>query len=314
MSAPLSDEQLAAFARDGFLVLPNFYERAEVEAVQRGVHLIIGLLIEQHQLAIEQTDFAPETFDAGYQALIAHDRALGGVVYDAAKQIPAFIRLVASAQHEAVVRQVRGTDAPAIAAGGYGIRIDNPCEEKFRAGWLYFLVPNMFANTADFVVADHVNHFSESSLRRLLDEGGFAVREIDATAHNSAWVVLAEKRESLELIVRTGPVADEVRAVAEYWLGFGGRVRAFESGARGEAAIYGTFIHSCLGDPDRVQCLLDQNPHRHQQPLLGKRICEPEALPGSVSALYIGLNPRVARDEMAAEDCLKARDLRLFFA
>ncbi|MBC8325965.1 MAG: phytanoyl-CoA dioxygenase family protein [Verrucomicrobia subdivision 3 bacterium] len=135
MSAPLTDEQLAAFVRDGFLVLPNFYERGEVEAVQRGVHSIIGLLIEQHQLAIEQTDFASETFDAGYQSLIAHDRALGGVVYDAVKQIPAFIRLVASAKHEAVVRQVRGTDAPGIAAGGYGIRIDNPAEEKFRAGW-----------------------------------------------------------------------------------------------------------------------------------------------------------------------------------
>ena len=135
MSAPLTDEQLAAFARDGFLVLPNFYERAEVEAVKRGVHSIIGLLIEQHQLAIEQIDFAPGTFDAGYQALIAHDRALGGGVYDAAKQIPAFIRLVASTKHEAVMRQVRGTDAPAIAAGGYGIRIDNPGEEKFRAGW-----------------------------------------------------------------------------------------------------------------------------------------------------------------------------------
>ena len=135
MSAPLTDEQLAAFTRDGFVVLSSFYEPAEVEAVQRGVHSIIGLLIEQHQLSIEQPDFTPETFDAGYQALITHDRALGGVVYDAVKQIPAFIRLVASAQHEAVVRQLRGTDAPAVAAGGYGIRIDNPGEEKFRAGW-----------------------------------------------------------------------------------------------------------------------------------------------------------------------------------
>ena len=135
MSVPLTDEQLAAFARDGFVVLPVFYEPAEVEAVQLGVHSIIGLLIEQHQLAIDQPAFAPETFDAGYQELIAHDRALGGVVYDAVKQIPAFIRIVASSRHEAVMRQVRGTDAPAIAAGGYGIRIDNPGEEIFRAGW-----------------------------------------------------------------------------------------------------------------------------------------------------------------------------------
>ena len=112
MNAPLTPDQLAAFQRDGFVVLPSFYKPAEVEAVQHGVHSIIGLLIEQHQLAIEQTDFAPETFDAGYQALIAQDRALGGVVYDAAKQIPAFIRLVASAQHEAVVRQVRSRRQP----------------------------------------------------------------------------------------------------------------------------------------------------------------------------------------------------------
>jgi len=135
MSAPLTTGQLAAFARDGFVVLPDFYERAEIEAVQRGIHQIISLLIGQHQLAIEQSPFAPETFDARFQALLAHDRALGGVVYDAVKQIPAFIRLVASTRHEAVVRQVRGTNAPAIAAGGYGIRIDNPGEGKFRAGW-----------------------------------------------------------------------------------------------------------------------------------------------------------------------------------
>ncbi len=135
MSSPLTNEQVATFARDGLLVLPSFYEPEEVEIIQCGVHSIISLLIEQHQLSIKQPDFTPEMFDAGYQALIAHDRALGEVVYDAVKQIPAFIRLVASAQHEAVVRQLRNTDAPAVAAGGYGIRIDNPGEEKFRAGW-----------------------------------------------------------------------------------------------------------------------------------------------------------------------------------
>ena len=135
MSSPLTNEQVATFARDGYLVLPSFYEPEEVETIQCDVHSIISLLIEQHQLSIEQPDFTPETFDAGYQALIAHDRALGGVVYDAVKQIPAFIRLVASAKHEAVVRQLRGTKSPGVAAGGYGIRIDNPGEEKFRAGW-----------------------------------------------------------------------------------------------------------------------------------------------------------------------------------
>jgi hypothetical protein len=106
-----------------------------VEPVQRGIHSLIGLLIEQHDQGIEHPPFSAEIFDAGYQELIAHDRALGGVVYDAVKQIPAFIRLVASARHEAVVCQLRGTDLAGVAGGGFGIRIDNPGEEKFRAGW-----------------------------------------------------------------------------------------------------------------------------------------------------------------------------------
>lgn len=135
MTPPLTDEQLKAFHSDGFVVVESFYHPTEIEPIQRGIHTIIGLVIEEEGLAIEQQPFAADAFDAGFQELIAHDRALGGRVYDAIKQIPAFMRLVASEKHEAVVRQVRGTNAPAIAAGGYGIRIDNPQEEKFRAGW-----------------------------------------------------------------------------------------------------------------------------------------------------------------------------------
>ena len=135
MNTPLTDAQLNAFQTDGFAVLPAFYEPAEIEPIQRGIHAIIGLVIEEEGLSIEQSPFEAANFDAGFQELIAHDRTLGGRVYDAVKQIPAFMRLVSSEKHEAVVRQLRGTEAPAIVAGGYGIRIDNPNEEKFRAGW-----------------------------------------------------------------------------------------------------------------------------------------------------------------------------------
>ena len=132
----LTAEQVAQFHRDGLLVLRGFYDVAgEVEPIQRDIHKIIGILISQHGLPIRQTPFSPPTFDSGYQELIAHDRRLGGVVYDAVKQIPAFIRFVASEKHDRLTQQIRGTDLPAVAAGGYGIRIDNPHEEKFRANW-----------------------------------------------------------------------------------------------------------------------------------------------------------------------------------
>jgi hypothetical protein len=221
MSAPLTTEQLAAFARDGFVVLPDFYERAEVEAVQRGIHQIISLLIEQHQLAIEQSPFAPETFDAKFQALLAHDRALGGVVYDAAKQIPAFIRIVASAQHEAVVRQVRGTDAPAIAAGGYGIRIDNPGEEKFRAGWhqdypaqfrsldgLVFWSP-LIAMTdelgpVEFCVGSHKDGLApvrETNAENPDKTGAYALTLADETARVAKYKTAAPLTEPCDLVL-----------------------------------------------------------------------------------------------------------------
>ena len=132
----LTAEQVVQFKSDGYLIVRGFYDLArEIEPIQRDIHKIIGILIDQQGLAGHQTQFSPATFDSGYQELIARDRRLGGVVYDAVKQIPAFVRLVVSEKHDRVTAQIRGTDLPAVAAGGYGIRIDNPFEEKFRANW-----------------------------------------------------------------------------------------------------------------------------------------------------------------------------------
>ncbi len=184
-----------------------------------------------------------------------------------------------------------------------------------EGGTFYFLVPNVFSNTADLVVADHVNHFSKGSLHRLLADAGFNVRKIDDTAHNSAWVGVAEKTvANAEPSLVT--VADKVNVMAEYWNEFGVRVRAFENASDGEAAIYGsgfygTFIHTRLERPETVACFLDQNPHRQKHTLLEKPILAPEKLPETVRRLYVGLNPGVARDEIVAADF--PRELEVFF-
>lgn len=132
----LTSAQIDAFHRDGFLLIPGFYDvRREIEPIQRAIYQIIGLVIEKYGLEIPRKPFHSDTFDDGYQSLIAANRRYGAEVYDAVKQIPAFIRLLASEKHEQVVQEIRGTDLPGIAAQGYGIRIDNPNEEKFRAPW-----------------------------------------------------------------------------------------------------------------------------------------------------------------------------------
>ncbi|MBC8123827.1 MAG: phytanoyl-CoA dioxygenase family protein [Gemmatimonadaceae bacterium] len=135
-SALLTEEQIRQFHDEGVLVVPCFYDlEREILPIQKGIHEIIASLIEYYQLPIEQGPFTPEDFDAGFQALLAADRHLGGVVYDAVKQIPAFVRLVGCVRHEQLFSELRQGAQPAVAAGGYGIRIDNPNEEHYRAPW-----------------------------------------------------------------------------------------------------------------------------------------------------------------------------------
>ena len=190
------------------------------------------------------------------------------------------------------------------------------CRLLRAGGTFYFLVPNLFANSADLVVADHVNHFSECSLHRLLSDAGFAVREIDDTAHNSAWVVVAEKTNVNSEPVLATSVADKVNTMAKYWEGVGESVRTFEKANDYKAAIYGSgfygaFVHASLDRVKFVECFLDQNPHRQKKTLLGKPILAPEALPETVRRLYVGLNPRVAREELAVMDW--SQELEVFF-
>src|SRR5687768_8096093 len=97
----VSSDEIAQFHDNGYLVKRGFYDLVtEIEPIQWGIYQILGLLIDKHGLSIKQQPFSPETFDSGYAELIAANRKYGGELYDAVKQIPAFVRLVGSTKHE----------------------------------------------------------------------------------------------------------------------------------------------------------------------------------------------------------------------
>jgi SAM-dependent methyltransferase len=188
-------------------------------------------------------------------------------------------------------------------------------------GVLYAIVPDVYQNVGDFVVSDHVNHFSVDSFRHAIEEAGFLLREIDAQSHANALIALAERQEGAPVTTQP-PDPDRVRAarsMAGYWTDLEERVRAFEDEHRGRRAavygsgFYGTWIASCLRDAESVGVFLDQNPHRQGCQLLGVDIKAPEALPSDVEVLYVGLNPRVARAEIAKVKTLASRQLEVFF-
>jgi hypothetical protein len=123
------------FARDGYVVLRGFYDRETiVEPIQEGIRQIVERVCHKYGVST-MTKTSGQAMGPAYMALAKANRSWGGEVYDAVKQIPAFMRLVSDARNDTIFRAMRLASEPGLAAGGYGIRIDSPGEDKFRASW-----------------------------------------------------------------------------------------------------------------------------------------------------------------------------------
>lgn len=131
----LTAEDIAAFERDGFILLRGFYNIEEqVAPIQEGVRRIVELTAKRHCVKVP-CETPLDAMTVGYRSLIEKDRGVGGEIYDAVKQIPAFVSLVSDRKNDTLFRELRKGSDPGLAAGGYGIRIDNPGEGKYRAPW-----------------------------------------------------------------------------------------------------------------------------------------------------------------------------------
>lgn len=125
----------ADFARDGFVILRGFYDtRTQIEPIRENIRWIIETLCHKYGVNAP-TSTVDEALGPGYLALAKANREWGGEVYDAVKQIPAFMRLVCDTRNAEMFASLRKDSVPGLAAGGYGIRIDAPYEERFRAPW-----------------------------------------------------------------------------------------------------------------------------------------------------------------------------------
>jgi len=130
----MNDSMVEQFRRDGYIAILGFYDPQDIADIQAGVQRIVRLLARKY--GVDANTETPEAaMTSGYLALIAKNRAWGGEVYDAVKQIPSFMALAASRRNVELFETLRPGSAAGVAAGGYGIRIDNPREEKFRAPW-----------------------------------------------------------------------------------------------------------------------------------------------------------------------------------
>lgn len=195
-------------------------------------------------------------------------------------------------------------------------------------GVVHAIVPNPFTNIGDFIVVDHVNHFTEPSLRRTFELAGFDHVTIDGDSHGGAWVVQA-RRPRATAPVGAGTVTStsaevqrsgtEAAELASFWDGARGRVHAAEQSIDDRAfaiygaGFYGSYVHASLTRPDRVRAFVDQSPHIQGTQHQGVTVVSPAELPAEVTDVIIGLNPRQARSIVADIVSWHDRSLQFHF-
>lgn len=184
------------------------------------------------------------------------------------------------------------------------------------SGYFYFIVPDMTTNPADFIVADHVNHFSSSSISALMQNMGFDVKEIDFNSHIGAIICLAQKSNesnvnTLETHVNSdhakilidNEFVQKAHTLAEFWAGQNDKLvsaisKLPESNgvAIYGAGFYGTYLYGISMQAGKdIECFIDSNPYMLGQKNNGLPIVEPSRVPSNVKHILVGLNPQNAK-------------------
>ncbi len=189
-------------------------------------------------------------------------------------------------------------------------------------GVFYFVVPNTYTNPADFIVVDHVNHFTSNSLLRMLLDAGFDSVEIDEKSHRGAFVVVARKgiegtaRQQAKNVEQT---LKSTRDISAYWKHCADSIQSFENSHQGKksaiygAGFYGCYILSQLQKTEFVSCFLDQSPFQQNETIYDKPVLSPSQLSENVEVIYVGLNPSVARNGIGDIVTLRERQIDYFY-
>ncbi|MBV8644908.1 MAG: phytanoyl-CoA dioxygenase family protein [Candidatus Eremiobacteraeota bacterium] len=128
-------ELRAQLDRDGFIVLRGWFDvEREVAPLQRE----LGTLIEHAARACgveHRVPDDPAEFDRGYLALVAAHPEIQPLVYDNAKNLIAFQRLLVGESMADLYRALRQADLVGTAPGANGVRIDRPGDDRRLAPW-----------------------------------------------------------------------------------------------------------------------------------------------------------------------------------
>ena len=132
----VNKELITNLKENGVIVLKDFYDyETEIKPIQLEIYNLIKLIIETNNIPLKQEEFNGNNFDSKYLDLIKIDRNYGSIIYDASKQLFSFMKILSSQKNQNLYKMLRNSQAVGIAHNSYGIRIDNPNEEKYATDW-----------------------------------------------------------------------------------------------------------------------------------------------------------------------------------
>lgn len=178
-------------------------------------------------------------------------------------------------------------------------------------GVVLLSMPDASANPGDIVVADHLSHFSEASLRRALAEAGLTPTTIDASSFPGAFFVVAERGASVHNAAPAANAAGRAHELCAFWSTASAHLDAEAqrfSGCKAAiygAGFYGSWIYSRVRDTVDLAAILDRNPHLQGSAQFGVPVLPPEQIPDDIDVLFVGLNPLKAREAIAAQPWLQ---------
>ena len=188
-------------------------------------------------------------------------------------------------------------------------------------GKFFFMVPNVYKNAADFIVADHVNHFSRESIEHLLSKFGYDKVMIDEDSFNAAFVVTAIKINTKRVINPQSPSSKNLEILNNYkelWSDLGARLNDFLHNIPPEeefsiygSGFYGSYIFSCL-EKRKPKFFLDRNSKKDQS-LFGIPVIKPSDNPVNINYIFVALNPNVASEAIKGANIKDIQKKNLFY-
>jgi len=169
-----------------------------------------------------------------------------------------------------------------------------------KGGNLFAIVPNIFTNPSDILVSDHPNHFTKSSIVRLLEINGFSSIEINDSSFRGAFIISANLQQNNIVSPVNQNEISAIFELAKYWQRQRDMLRNYQLPNQNNVAIYGAgvyglFIYSTLKDKIQISNFIDQNPNLVGEEKYGIKIVKPEDLPMEITHVFVGLNPLIAK-------------------